>query len=79
MAPFPKIRLRFTFRAFDHTAQDYAGPLSTVQGRGMRHQKRWLCLFTCLLIRAVHLEISFGLDTYSFLNAFTQFISRRGD
>ena len=56
----------------------YAGPFTTVQGRGVRRQKRWLCLFTCLSTRAVHLEVAFGLDTDSFLNAFTRFTSRRG-
>ena len=78
MAPLPKIRLRFTFRPFDQTSVDYAGPFTTIQGRGVRRQKRWLCLFTCLSTRAVHLEMSFGLDTDSFLNAFTRFTSRRG-
>ena len=78
MAPIPEIRLRFTFRPFDQTAVDYAGPFTTVQGRGVRRQKRWLCLFTCLSTRAVHLEVAFGLDTNSFLNAFTRFTSRRG-
>ena len=78
MAPIPGIRLRFTFRPFDQTAVDYAGPFTTVQGRGVRHQKRWLCLFTCLSTRAVHLEVAFGLDTDSFLNAFARLTSRRG-
>ena len=78
MAPLPKIRLRFTFRPFDQTAVDHAGPFTTVQGRGVRRQKRWLCLFTCLSTRAVHLEVAFGFDTDSFLNAFTRLTSRRG-
>ena len=78
MAPRPKIRLRFTFRPFDQTAVDYAGPFTTVQGRGVRRQKRWLCLFSSLLTCTVHLEIAFGLDTDSFLNAFTRFTSQRG-
>ena len=78
MAPIPGIRLGFTFRPFDQTAVDYAGPFTTVQGRVVRCQKRWLCLFTCLSIRAVHLEVAFGLDTDSFLNAFARFTSRRG-
>ncbi|XP_068712874.1 uncharacterized protein [Montipora foliosa] len=78
MAPIPEIRLRFTVRPFDQTAVDYAGPFTTVQGRGVHQQKRWLCLFTCLSTRAVHLEVAFGLDTDSFLNAFTRFTSRRG-
>jgi hypothetical protein len=78
MAPLPDVRLRFTYRVFDQAAVDYAGPLTTIQGRGKRRLKRWLCLFTCLSTRAVHLEVAWGLDTDSFLNAFTRFISRRG-
>lgn len=78
MGPLPQVRLRFTFRAFDQTAVDYAGPITTVQGRGRSRLKRWLCVFTCLSTRAVHLEVAWGLDTDSFLNAFTRFTSRRG-
>lgn len=58
MAPLPKTRLRFTFRPFGQTAVDFAGPLYTVQGRRKPRQKRWLCLFTCLETRAVHLEMA---------------------
>lgn len=57
---------------------DYAGHFFTIQERGVRWQERWLCLFTCLSTCAVHLEVSFGLDTDSFLNLFTRFTSRRG-
>ena len=78
MAPLPRIRTRLTCRAFDQTAVDYAGPFLTVQGRGKQRQKRWLCLFTCLATRAVHLELAWGLDTDSFVNAFARFTSRRG-
>ena len=78
MAPLPKVRLRFTYRAFDQCGVDYAGPFTTIQGRGRKRQKRYLCVFTCLSIRAVHLEMAWGLDTDAFLNAFTRFISRRG-
>ena len=78
MAPLPKARLRFTFKPFAQTAVDFAGPLYTVQGRIKPRQKRWLCLFTCLETRAVHLEMAWGLDTDTFLNAFTRFTSRRG-
>jgi hypothetical protein len=78
MAPLPKVRLRFTFLPFDQSAVDYAGPLITVQSRGRQRQKRWLCLFTCLATRAIHLEMALALDTESFLNAFTRFTSRRG-
>ena len=78
MAPLPKVRLRFTYRAFDQCGVDFAGPFLTVQGCGKTRQKRWLCVFTCLSIRAVHLEMAWKLDTDAFLNAFTRFTSRRG-
>ena len=78
MGPLPQVRLRFTYRAFDQTAVDYAGPFTTIQGRGRQHLKRWLCVFTCLATWAVHLEVAWGLDTDRFLNALTRFTSRRG-
>ena len=35
-------------------------------------------LLTCLETRGVHLEMAWGLDTDTFLNAFVRFTSRRG-
>ena len=40
MAPLPQIRLRFTFQAFNQTTVDYAGPFTTIQGRGRSRMKR---------------------------------------
>lgn len=48
MAPLPISRLEKTYRAFTKTAVDFGGPFITVQGRGKRRAKRYLCLFTCL-------------------------------
>ncbi|XP_052820244.1 uncharacterized protein LOC128246076 [Mya arenaria] len=78
MAPLPQIRLNMPLRAFAHVAVDYGGPFLTKQGRGKSRQKRYLCLFTCLASRAVHLEVAYALDTSSFLNAFYRMVSRRG-
>ena len=78
MAPLPLSRLKTSLRAFSRTAVDFGGPYITVQGRGKSRQKRYLCLFTCLATRAVHLEIAYGLDTSSFLNAFYRMVNRRG-
>ena len=78
MAPLPTSRLKPSLRAFVRSAVDFAGPFITVQGRGKRREKRYLCLFTCLATRAVHLEMANGLDTDSFLNAFYRMASRRG-
>ena len=78
MAPLPISRLTTSLRAFTKTAVDFGGPFITVQGREKRRLKRYLCLFTCPATRAVHLEVAFGLDTDSFLNAFYRMASRRG-
>jgi hypothetical protein len=77
MAPLPKSRLS-SIRAFEKVGVDYAGPFKTKQGRGKVRAKRYLCLFTCLTTRAVHLEMSYSLDTDAFINAFSRMASRRG-
>jgi len=80
MAPLQSSRVTMpdSLRAFTDTAVDFAGPFSTIQGRGRIRTKRYLCLFTCVAARAVHLEMAYGLDTDSFLNAFYRFVNRRG-
>ena len=78
MSPLPEIRLRKPLKAFAQVAVDFGGPYITIQGRGKRREKRYLCLFTCLNSRAVHLEMAFGLDTSSFMNAFYRMVNRRG-
>ena len=46
------------------------------RGRGL--VKRYRVIFTCLAIRASHIEIAHSLDTDSFLMALRRFIARRG-
>ena len=48
MAPLPLHRLMTSMRAFTRTAVDYGGPFVTMQGRGRKREKRYLCLCTCL-------------------------------
>ncbi len=43
-----------------------------------RSVKRYGLLFTCLVTRAVHIEITHSMDTDSFLMAFQRFQDRRG-
>jgi hypothetical protein len=80
MGPLPHSRLKLPepLRSFAHTALDFAGPFITIRGRGKCREKRYLCLFTCMATRAVHLEMAYGLDTDSFLNALYRFANRRG-
>lgn len=41
-------------------------------------QKTWICLFTCAVYRAIHLELVKSLSTEGFLEALRRFIARRG-
>ena len=78
-APVPKSRITQPLKAFESVSRiDYGDPYLTKQGHGKQRAKRYLCLFTCLVTRAVHLELAYGLDTDSFINAFTRMTSRRG-
>ncbi|XP_064624612.1 uncharacterized protein LOC135486060 [Lineus longissimus] len=77
MAPLPSLRANIPLRAFAHCGEDYGGPFPVKLTRNTR-AKRYICLFTCLCSRAVHLEVAFGLDSASFLNALTRMTARRG-
>jgi hypothetical protein len=79
MAPLPNSRLPNPKRkvpAFDHTIIDAAGPFTVKRGRS--DVKRYIILFSCMIYRCVHAEVSFSLDTDSFLMAFARFAGRRG-
>lgn len=70
--PLPVERVRDA-AAFEVTGVDLAGPLYLKNGK-----KCWICLFTCGVIRAVHLELLTSLATEDFLQALKRFIARRG-
>ena len=55
---------------------DYFRPFFIRQKRSLG--KRYGCLFTCLSMRAVHIEIANSLTTDSFINALRRFIAIRG-
>ena len=79
MASLPVHRLTPYHPAFTFTGIDYFGPLTVrVGGKGVRHEKRWISLFTCLTTRAVHLETADGLSMEKNLLCFSRFVSIRG-
>uniref|UniRef100_A0A8D9F1P1 Integrase catalytic domain-containing protein n=1 Tax=Cacopsylla melanoneura TaxID=428564 RepID=A0A8D9F1P1_9HEMI len=79
MGSLPESRV-LESRPFFHTACDFLGPINiTMQRkRGARPVKAYVCLFICLAVKAVHLEVVSNLSTEAFLNAFKRFLCRRG-
>ncbi|XP_062712088.1 uncharacterized protein LOC134289722 [Aedes albopictus] len=76
MAPLPEQRLTPYIRPFSYVGLDYLGPLEVVVGR--RREKRYVAVFTCLVVRAVHLEVAHDLSTPSCIMAIRRFVRRRG-
>ena len=72
-APLPMDRCT-SAPPFDVTGVDFAGPLYI---RGSK-KKSWICLFTCGVVRAVHLELVMSLTARCFLMAIERFVSRFG-
>ncbi|XP_058456561.1 uncharacterized protein LOC131433958 [Malaya genurostris] len=76
MAPLPEMRLSAFVRPFTYVGLDYFGPVLVKAGRN--NVKRWVALFTCLTLRAVHMEVVHSLSTVSCIMAVRRFVSRRG-
>ena len=76
MADLPKERIAVDKPPFTHIGVDCFGPFDVKSGRTVR--KRYGCIFTCMTVRAVHIEVLPSMDTTAFLNALQRFISRRG-
>ena len=64
---------------FTNTGLDFAGPLIVANRSDSNvEEKRYICLFTCMSTRAIHLELVDSLNVDSFLQAFRRFCARRG-
>ncbi|XP_058827482.1 uncharacterized protein LOC131687420 [Topomyia yanbarensis] len=76
MAPLPEQRLTPHVRPFSYVGIDYLGPLEVTVGR--RKEKRYVAVFTCLVVRAVHLEVAHSLSTDSCMMAIRRFVRAFG-
>ena len=75
MPPLPHERVARS-DPFQFVGLDYLGLVYVKEGSQLH--KVWVCLFTCLTARAVHLEWVLDLTAIQFLNCVKRFISRRG-
>ena len=62
---------------FVNTGVDFAGPL-LLSNKSNESSKYYVCLFTCMSTRAIHLELVESLSVEAFLRAFRRFVGRRG-
>ena len=66
MPTMPSLPIKRVFQStpFSHSGIDYFGPLF-IKSK-METIKVWVCLYTCLATRAVHLELMFKMSTDNF-------------
>jgi len=74
VAPLPKLRISES-PPFTVVGLDFAGPLFCLD---FPKKKFYILLFTCAVVRAIHLELTESMSTESFLLAFRRFAARRG-
>ncbi len=75
--PLPDFRVRED-PAFTYTGVDFAGTLFVRSETSHSSDKTWICLFTCLVTRAVHLDVVPDLSTETFIRCLKRFTARRG-
>ena len=76
MADLPVQRVSGNTVPFKFTGVDYFGPMTVKRARA--RVKKWGCLFTCLVTRAIHLELADSLEADDFILMLRCFIGRRG-
>ncbi|KRY47805.1 hypothetical protein T03_15691 [Trichinella britovi] len=76
MATLPRDRV-VEAPAFSQVGMDFAGPLYVRVGRKTT-SPRYVCLITCMVTRAVHLELVPQMTTARVLQALRRFMARRG-
>ncbi len=73
--PLPAFRVE-EVPPFTFTGVDFAGPLYVKGETGSK--KVWICLYTCCVVRAVHLDLVPDQTTPAFRRSFKRFVARRG-
>ncbi|XP_075162909.1 uncharacterized protein LOC142235544 [Haematobia irritans] len=76
MGRLPHARVAAYAAPFSYTGLDFFGPILVTVNR--HKEKRYGCLFTCLTIRAVHIEVAHSLTTSSCILVIRNFMARRG-
>ena len=76
MANLPQGRVTPDKPPFSYVGVGCFGPFLVRRGRSQA--KRYGVIFTCLTVRAIHIEVAHSLDTDSFVNSLRRFIARRG-
>ena len=83
MSPLPRERIDIGSKPFTNTGVDYFGPITVKLNRKTRlnqaTSKRYGVIFTCLTIRAAHIELAGDLSTDSFILALKRLNARRGN
>lgn len=79
MGDLPKARVTPS-RPFSRSGVDFAGPVYVLnsKGRGAKTSKAYICIFICMAVKAIHLELVSDLTSEAFIAAFKRFVARRG-
>ena len=74
--PLPSYRVEEAPPNFSFTGVDFAGPLYIKIAD--KTSKVWICLYTCCVVRAIHLDLVPDMSTAAFICSLKRFIARRG-
>ena len=75
--PLPNFRVAEE-PAFTYTGVDFAGQLYVKTAGPSTESKTWICLYTCCVVRAIHLDLVPDMTVESFIRSFKRFTARRG-
>lgn len=79
MGELPSCRVNPT-KPFSSTGIDYGGPynIKILNLRFIKQVKVYICLFICMVTKAIHIEVVTDLTTPAFIAALMRFTARRG-